>query len=89
VENYRRVIPGGDWHAAIVRLVRFYCTEPLECDGLFLLDPAEAKGARLGQGDWSRLGCDAWLGVREQEPPRALFRDLRRHTDRNEQRSAQ
>lgn len=89
VENYRRVIPGGDWHTAIVRLVRFYCTEPLEFDVLFLLDPAEAKGARLGQGHWSRLGCDAWLGVRERETPRALFRDLRRYTDRNQQRSAQ
>lgn len=87
-ETFRKVIPGGDWHTAIVRLVRFYCTEPLEFDALFRLDPAEVEGSRLGTGDWSRLGCDTWLGPEGLDDPRTLYSDLRKQNDRNQQRSA-
>ncbi|MGE4263167.1 MAG: type VI secretion system baseplate subunit TssG [Desulfovibrio sp.] len=86
-ETYHKIIPQGDWHMSIVRLVRFYCTEPLEFDVLLRLDPAEAEDARLGTGTWSQLGCDAWLGRAEGEEPRALFTNLRQQYDRNLQRS--
>ncbi len=85
--TFAQVIPGGGWHAAIVRLVRFYCTEPLEFDVLFRLDQAEAEVSRLGTGAWSRLGCDTWLGVGGLDDPCALFTDLRQQSDRKLQRS--
>lgn len=86
--TYRKVIPGGEWHAAIVRLVRFYCTEPLEFDVLFRLDPAEVEGCRLGGVEWGRLGCDTWLGHEGLDDPRTLFSDLRKSNESNQQRSA-
>ena len=86
-KTFHEVIPGGQWSMAILRLVRFYCTEPLEFDVLLRLDPAEAEDARLGIGTWSQLGCDAWLGRAGNEEPRALFTNLRQEYDRNQQRS--
>lgn len=86
-KTFGEIIPGGIWHTACVRLVRFYCTEPLEFDVLLHMDPAEAQGARLGTGDWSRLGCDAWLGTDGVDDPRALFSDLRDYSDRKQERS--
>lgn len=86
-KKYREVVPGGFWHHAIVRLVRFYCTEPLEFDILLRLDSQEADDARLGAGDWSRLGCDMWLGGKGLDDPRAIFTNLRQHSDRKQQRS--
>lgn len=86
-ETFGQVIPGGKWHEAIVRLVRFYCTEPLEFDALFRLDPAEAETGRLGTGPWTRLGCDTWLGSSGLGDPQALFTDLRQQSDRTLQRS--
>ncbi len=85
--NFHLVIPGGEWHLSIVRLVRFYCTEPLEFDVLLRLDPAEAEDGRLGTGVWSQLGCDAWLGRAAGKEPQALFTNLRRQYDSNQQRS--
>jgi type VI secretion system protein ImpH len=81
---FRDILPGGSWHKACVRLVRFYCTEPLEFDILIRLDPAELEGGRLGNGDWSRLGCDMWLGSEGLTDPRALLTDVRRHSERNQ-----
>jgi len=84
---FRALVPGGAGHEACVRLVRFYCTEPLEFDILLRLDPAQAEDCRLGTGNWSGLGRDMWLGGKGLEDPRAFFPDLRRHNDRNQQRS--
>lgn len=86
VEAFRASTPGGSWHEGCLRLVRFYCTEPLEYDILFRLDPEDLEGARLGQGHWSRLGCDTWLGAEGLEDPRMLFTDARRHGERDQQR---
>jgi len=86
-EDFARVIPGGEWHDALVRLVRFYCTEPLEFDVLVSLRPDEARPGRVDGGQWSRLGCDVWLGASGSEAPRALFSDLRTQSDLKKQRS--
>lgn len=77
-KTFLKGVPGSEWHEPVLRLIRFYCTEPLEFDLLLRLDPSEAQGARLGEDSWSRLGCDAWLASGRLENPEALFADRRR-----------
>lgn len=77
-DEFRRGVPGDERHGALLRLVRFYCTEPLEFDLLLRLDPEEAEGAQLGSEKWGMLGCDTWLAAGKLENPEALFADRRR-----------
>lgn len=72
---YVRFEPGRPDFDELIRLVRFYCTQPLMFDLEFILDPGEAQPARLGEEQWSCLGCDAWLAPDPAVSARAVFPD--------------
>ena len=72
---YQGYMPGRPEFDELVRLVRFYCTQPLIFDLEFILAPGEAQPARLGEEQWSCLGCDAWLAPDPELSARAVFPD--------------
>ncbi|GAB6060152.1 type VI secretion system baseplate subunit TssG [Desulfonatronum parangueonense] len=85
--TFARFIPGRTDHDELLKLVRFYCTQPLEFDLEFVLAPEEALPGRLGEEQWSRLGCDVWLTSRPLSQGRAVFPERRRIWDDHQQRS--
>lgn len=74
-DTYARFLPGEREHHELFTLVRFYCTQPLECDLEFLLKPETLHCGILGQPLGCRLGCDFWLAPQPGLPVRAKFSD--------------
>jgi type VI secretion system protein ImpH len=72
---YLRFLPDRPEHAELLTLVRFYCTQPLEFDLEFVLEPGAPQPGRLGETCWSRLGCDVWLDPDPDCDARVLFPD--------------
>lgn len=86
-DTFTRFTPGYADHESLIRLIRFYCTEPFEFDLEFILDMNQAQPGRLGEHRWSRLGCDVWLASEPLKDARALYPDRRRMGDIKRQRS--
>jgi type VI secretion system protein ImpH len=59
--RYRQLLPGTFKYRRIISLARLYLIDPYESDLELVLEPNEAKSARLGDARWSRLGYDTWL----------------------------
>ncbi len=70
---YQGLMPGRPDFEELQTLIRFYCTQPLEFDLIFVLGPGEAQPARLGESCWSQLGCDAWLAPDSRSETRAVL----------------
>ncbi|TVR00707.1 MAG: type VI secretion system baseplate subunit TssG [Desulfovibrionales bacterium] len=86
-DTFQWGVPGETGHDEVIKLVRFYCTQPLEFDLEFILAPQEAQPGRLGDGRWSRLGCDVWLTAEPLAEGWAVFPERRRIWDDHQQRS--
>jgi len=74
--TYRRIVPGQPEHDELLMLIRFYCTQPLAFDLTYVIEPGEAQPGRIGQGQWSQLGCDVWLAPEQQTECRVLFPEV-------------
>ena len=73
--TYRRFLPGQQDYDELLKLIRFYCTQPLAFDLTFVLGPGEAQPGRVGEEHWSQLGYDVWLAPEAaSESRRALSR---------------
>lgn len=70
---YRRLLPGRPDHDELVKLIRFYITQPLLFDIELVLAPEEAQPGRVGDGEWSQLGCDLWLTPPPGQEAKAVF----------------
>ena len=70
---YRRFMPGRPDHDELLKLIRFYATQPLAFDVAFVLNPDEAQPGRVGEAQWSQLGCDVWLTPPPGQETRAVF----------------
>jgi type VI secretion system protein ImpH len=86
-DTFERYLPGRPGHDELLRVIRFYCTQPLEFDLEFDLDRQQAQPGRLGTGRWSGLGCDVWLSAGPLDQARAVFPERRRIWDDHQQRS--
>ena len=86
-DTFQRSLPGETDHDELIKLIRFYCTQPLEFDLEFVLAPQEALPGRLGEARWSRLGCDVWLTSEPLAQGQAVFPERRRIWDDHQQRS--
>lgn len=73
---YRRYLPGSPEHDELLMLIRFYCTQPLAFDLALTMGPAEAQPGRIGESQWSQLGCDVWLMPDPQQESCALFQEV-------------
>ncbi len=71
--TYRRFFPGEQDHDELLKLIRFYCTQPLAFDLTFVLGSGEAQPGRVGGEQWSQLGYDVWLAPEPASEARALF----------------
>ena len=71
--TYRRFLPGQQDYDELLKLIRFYCTQPLAFDLTFVLGPGEAQPGRVGEEHWSQLGYDVWLAPEAASESRALF----------------
>lgn len=58
---FHRMLPGGTGHARLRFLTQFYLNDPLDVEVELDLRHEDARGARTGRADWSRLGFDTWL----------------------------
>lgn len=72
-QTYTRFLPDRPEHDELLMLIKFYCTQPLEFDLEFILAPSEAQPGRIGEAQWSRLGCDVWLAPDPGSEVRAYF----------------
>ncbi|NEX17110.1 MAG: type VI secretion system baseplate subunit TssG [Halochromatium sp.] len=77
-ETFRRYQFGTPDYAELVRLICYFCTQPLEFDLQFLLAPDEAQPASLGSSEWSSLGCNAWMAPVQGQGVEAQYLDCRR-----------
>ena len=62
IDDYRRLIPGGDSLARLVAIVRNYVGDELEWDVNLVLKSGEVPSLQLGRGE--RLGWTTWLHPR-------------------------
>jgi type VI secretion system protein ImpH len=71
--TYRRFLPGRPDHEELLKLIRFYVTQPLAFDVTFVLGSDEAQPGRVGEEQWSQLGYDVWLAPEPGAEARADF----------------
>ncbi len=60
-KRFQEIINTADQWTALVFLIQYYLTDPLECDLELILAENEAETTQLGVAAWSCLGQNAWL----------------------------
>ena len=58
---FHQLLPGAAGHERLRFLTNFYLIDPLNIDVEMSLRHEDARAARTGRGQWSRLGFDTWL----------------------------
>ena len=58
---FHSLLPGSDGNSKLQFLISFYLIDPLNVDIELQPRRGSVEPARLGGGDWSRLGLDSWL----------------------------
>jgi type VI secretion system protein ImpH len=72
---FHQLLPGAAGHRRLKFLTRFYLTDPCEIEVGLNLRHDDARAARMGDAQWSRLGLDTWLIPEEaSEPTRVTFK---------------
>jgi type VI secretion system protein ImpG len=59
-EDFDNFLPGAARHDKLVRLVRLYMTDPLECELRIAMAAGQVRPIRLGDPVGPRLGLNAW-----------------------------
>ena len=78
-ELFHALLPGSEANRRLQFMIAFYLTDPLDVAVELMPRVAEVHAARLGEGDWSRLGLDSWLAPRVQSPLAPVRFDVKTH----------
>lgn len=60
-EDFDSFLPGGDAHAELRRLVRFYSADEVAFEAQLVLEAPEVPGVVLGSDDEAAVGWSTWL----------------------------
>lgn len=61
VDGFQQMLPDTEKYEKCQSLIKLYLMEPLVSDLEIVLERNQAQSARLGEGNWSRLGLDTWI----------------------------
>ncbi len=67
--RFRGLLPGGDAHRPLRRLLGYGLGGSVAVDARLLLRPADVPSARLGKQSGTALGWTSWLGKRRKAEP--------------------
>jgi len=76
---FHSLLPGSDGNRKLQFLISFYLIDPLNVDIELQLKRGKVEPARLGGGDWSRLGLDSWLAPAAESMPAPVRFDINHH----------